>query len=416
MSQPDSDSDRETREFTVPAPPPPSTEPALVDAHEFEAAFGEPLARALDLDTWQPGENLAALYGRLEQEIEQAVRQENRIRERIREEVFPRLRTRVGAPPGAGVYQARVDDVERVHRGLLFNGAVEACDGTSVVHDTLPVTIAQIGVCLVSYRGDQGSWVQRLYRRDLRVGGLDPVEEALEVLERRQQRAGFDMSSKRDSLSDLGRRGIMTYAERAVLLRKSDAPWRMGHGNPTPYELITGSGMRELLENSLDLLDELVEGHRRFVFVPSAPGARALLTISNALQPLEFAIVDTITGWLERIVEQGHYRGDWAALLPRVKQFISGVGPQVVVGLYRASDMAPAQLFYAHVEHAHEAALIAIADSALQEHRGFPMLIDLADTVCRATFGTDSFTASTQLAYVEAGEPFRYLTERQTRR
>ena len=61
-------------------------------------------------------------------------------------------------------------------------------------------------------------------------------------------------------------------------------------------------------------------------------------------------------------------------------------------------------------------ALIALADSALQEHRGFPMLIDLADTVCRAIFGTDSFTASTQLAYVEAGEPFRYLTERQTRR
>jgi hypothetical protein len=123
-----------------------------------------------------------------------------------------------------------------------------------------------------------------------------------------------------------------------------------------------------------------------------------------------------MTGWLERIVEQGHYRGEWEALLPRVKQFVSGVGPQIAVGLYRASDMAPAQLFYAHIEYAHEAALIALADSALQEHRGFPMLIDLADTVCRATFGTDSFTASAQLAYVEAGEPFRYLTERQTRR
>jgi hypothetical protein len=415
MNQPNSDDDQETREFTMPAPPPPSAEPALVDAHEFEIAFGEPLAQALDLDTWQPGENLAALYGRLEQEIEQAVRQENRIRERIRQEVFPRLQTRPGAPAHAGVYQALPEHIEKVHRGLLFNGAVEACDGTSVVHDTLPVTIAQIGVCLVSYRGDQGSWVQRLYRRDLRVGGLDPVEEALEVLERRQRRAGFDMSSRRDTLSDLGRRGIMTYAERAVLLRKSDAPWRMGHGNPTPYELLTGSGMRELLESSLDLLHDLVEGHRRFVFVPSAPAARMHLTIGNALRPLEYAIVDTINPQLERIVE-GHYRGEWAALLPRVKQFVSGVGSQVVVGIYRASEMAPAQLFYAHTEHAHEAALIAMADSALQEHRGFPMLIDLADTVCRAIFGTDSFTASTQLAYVEAGEPFRYLTERQTRR
>jgi hypothetical protein len=78
--------------------------------------------------------------------------------------------------------------------------------------------------------------------------------------------------------------------------------------------------------------------------------------------------------------------------------------------------MAPPQLFYAHRDHAHEAALIAMADSVMQEHRGFPMLVDLADTVCRSTFGADSFTASTQLAHAQAGEPFRYLTERQTRR
>jgi hypothetical protein len=70
--------------------------------------------------------------------------------------------------------------------------------------------------------------------------------------------------------------------------------------------------------------------------------------------------------------------------------------------------MAPAQMFYAHVDHAHEAALIALADSVLQEHRGFPMLIDLADSLCSATFGADVFTASTQLAYAAAGEPYRY--------
>jgi hypothetical protein len=414
MIRPDSDSEMQTEDVIVSSPAT-EAQPLPVDNREFEAAFGEPLARTLDLDTWQPGENLAELYGRLEFEIEQAVRQENRIRERIRHEVFPRLTTRPGAPNEAGVYQARVENIERVHRGLLFNGAVEACDGTSVLHDTLPVTIAQIGVCLVSYRGDQGSWVQRLYRRDLRVGGLDPVDEALEVLERRQQRAGYDMSSRRDTLSDLGRRGIMTYAERAVLLRKSDAPWRMGHGSPTPYELLTGSGMRELLESSLDLLHDLIEKHQRFVFVPSAPSARTLLTIGNALRPLEYAIIDTMVPQLERILE-GHYRGEWASILPRVKQFVSDVGPHVIVGIYRTSEMAPPQLFYAHTEHAHEAALVALADSAFQEHRGFPMLIDLADTVCRATFGSESFTASTQLAYVEAGEPFRYLTERQTRR
>jgi hypothetical protein len=43
------------------------------------------------------------------------------------------------------------------------------------------------------------------------------------------------------------------------------------------------------------------------------------------------------------------------------------------------------------------------------------MLIDLADTVCRTTFGADSFMSSVQLAYTNTGNPFRYLGERETR-
>lgn len=389
----------------------------LVTAHEFQTATGEPIERVFDLDTWLPGDDLAALYGRLEEIVEAAVRQEDRIRGQVRAQVFRRLRERPGAPPGAGVYRARIEEIERVHRGLLFNGAVEACDGTSVMHDTLPLTVTQIGVCLVSYQGDQGSLVQRLYRRDLCVGGLDPVEEALEMLERRQRRAGVEADSPRDTLSDVGRRGIMTYAERAVLVHRSQAPWRMGHGNPAAYELLTGSGMVELLERSLDLLHQLIVGHQRFVFVPSAAGERPLLTLGNALHPLEYAIVDTLEHRLNDLIDRGGYRGQWGGrTLTRVRQFAAEVGPQIVMGVYRASAMAPAQLFYAHAAHAHQAALIALADSTLHEHRGFPNLIDLADMFCRATFDPASFNASAQLAYAEAGQPFRYLGERRTRR
>jgi hypothetical protein len=140
-----------------------------------------------------------------------------------------------------------------------------------------------------------------------------------------------------------------------------------------------------------------------------------LLTIGNALQPLEYAIVDSNEDFLSRIAA-GHYRGDaWGELKRGVDSLVEECGPQIVVGMYRASKLAPPQMFYAHVEHAHEAALIAMADSVLQEHRGFPMLIDLADGVCRASFGAETFAASTQLAYAQAGEPFRYLAERRSR-
>src|SRR5262245_29076895 len=121
-------------------------EPEVIEPREFEEAVGEPLARVLDLDSWHPGEELAALYARLEREIGEAVRQQRRARPRIRGEVFPRLRSRGGAPEAAGVWTPPrgVEDIERIHRGLLLNGGVEACDGTSALHDTLPLTIAQL--------------------------------------------------------------------------------------------------------------------------------------------------------------------------------------------------------------------------------------------------------------------------------
>jgi hypothetical protein len=97
------------------------------------------------------------------------------------------------------------------------------------------------------------------------------------------------------------------------------------------------------------------------------------------------------------------------------ESFAKDCGPKIVIGMYRASRLAPAQMFYAHIDHVHTAAQIAMADSVLQEHRGFPMLIDLADAICSATFSAEMFNASTQAAYSEAGEPYRHFGERRTR-
>ncbi len=390
-----------------------------LEGDEFSAAFGESLDATLDLATWQPGEDMAALYQRLEREIADAVEQEDRIRERIRSELFPYVFGHPGAPHDAGCYRVDLPTLERVHRGLLFTGAVEACDGTSLVHDSLALTIAQIGVSLVSYRGDQGSWVQRLFRRDLRVNGLDPVSEAMSLLEKRHRRAAAEDNSS-DRLSDLSRRGIMAYAERAILLRKSSAMWRMGHGNPVSLELLSGAGLvidgeMPLLRQSIAVWRELLAGHKKWVYVPSAPSNRLLLTLGNALYPLEYALVDTPTRRLRDFVENNLPQSKYIYPRDEARQFVEEVGPQLVIGVYRASGAAPPYMFYAHRDHAHEAAMIVMADSAMQEHRGFPMLIDLADAVCRSTFGLDTFSAAIREAYVEAGVPFRYLGEREMR-
>lgn len=380
---------------------------------DFEAAHGEPLSKVLNLDTWMPGEDLLSAYGRLEQEVAEAIAQENDVRKAVREKVFREIASGPGAPPNAGVYQARVSDLELIHKGLLFNGGVEACDGTSVVHDTIPLTITQIGICLVAYNGSQGTWAHRLFRRDLRSRLADPVSEALAVLHRRENREAVGVGT--DQMSELARRGIMAYAERAILKEKSTAQWRMGHGSPAPYELLTNlwATKKEHIRVALDLIEWYVQ-HQRFVFVPSAPAKRHWWTIGNALKTAEFAILQTLQPEIERYLETGGYR-DGSGVRQEIEMFSKEVAPKIVVGLFRVWEGAPPYLFYAHVENADVAAYIAMADSMLQEHRGFPMLIDLADTVCSTVFGLDTFTASVQMAYTDAGEPFRYLGERETR-
>jgi hypothetical protein len=386
----------------------------VVDQDTFEAAYGETLGDALNLDTWDGAGDLAALYQRIQEEVHGAITVEDEIGAEIRRHIFPRLAdpTRTGAPPCAGIFRGRPEEIERVHRQALFNGAVEVCDGTSVEHDTLPVTITQIGVCLASYRGSQQSFAHRFFHRDLRFRSGDMMADLTALLDNRSARAGQDDEEQRGRLSTLARRGIMAYAERQVLAQKATAPWRMGHGHPAPYELLTGSGSMELLHQSLVALRVLIEERKRFVFVPSEPSDRRLLTVGYALQPLEYGLIQTAERQMIRIVEGGHYsRPDRALAL----QFCREVGPQVIIGIYRASRAAPPFIFYSHADHAHEAALIAMADSVLQGHRGFPLLIDLADRLCRSAFGNDLFTDAVQTAYATAGAPFRYLGERQTR-
>jgi hypothetical protein len=173
------------------------------------------------------------------------------------------------------------------------------------------------------------------------------------------------------------------------------------------------------------LIREMVEDQQKFVFVASEPSDRVLLSIGQALQPLEYAIVSSLQDEIERTVETVTFPASIAAdttwdglrLSPYqwIRQFRDVVGPRVVAGVYRATRLAPAHVFYAHVDHADIAAHIALADSLLQEHRGFPLLIDLADTVCQGMFGRETLEGPVRAAYADAGVPWRYMSERASR-
>ena len=395
-------------------------------ADEFREQFGESLPDVLGMTTWQQGVDLVREYARIEREGAATVEVERRHEGEVRRRVFPLLKDSPHAPAEAGHYtDITPDEVKRVHQGLLFNGGVEACDGTVQTHDTLALTVYQIGVCLVSYCGNAGSWSTRLFRKDLREEHADPVGEVMEILQRRHQRAGLNQPDRRDGLSELAQRAVMSFAELRVLTEKATRAWRMGHGSPAPYQLLAGAGNPDVMIESVKVMRRLIAEHQRFVYVSSESGDRDLLTLGQALRPLEYLILQTLDERISRFVEQTQFSSrvtvdaDWdgIALSPNnwLRRFRDEIAPQVLVGVYRASWLSPPQVFYCHRKHFGTAARIAIADSVLLPDRGFPMLIDLVDRACKSVYGGGSLKEMADAAYAKAGAGTRYGSERQNR-
>ena len=172
------------------------------------------------------------------------------------------------------------------------------------------------------------------------------------------------------------------------------------------------------------VLRELIEDHQKFIYVAQEPRERVLLTIAQALRPMEFAIVSTLDERLERWLHQRRFAADASLRLKWdqdeitasewIPRFIETVASKIVVGLFRATTISPAQIFYAHVDHADYAAHMVLADSVFQEHSGFPMLADIARKVCSSVFG-DSLEGLTENAYAAAGVPWRYFNGRPNR-
>ncbi len=377
---------------------PDGEDPSFID--DFKKAYGEDFSTAIDIDTWRIGENLAELYPLIEKELVQARQDEIKTHQAFRDVVFPKIK-QLASVPHAGLHDEVKSEeiIEKVHKGFLFNGSVTACGSVSSVYNSVPISITQIGVCLVNYQGQHGSYSHRLFRRDLRYKGDDPVKEAIDLIERR--RGDDETNNSRERLSEIAVRGIKTYAERSILLEKSNSKWLLGAGTPVPNELMRGfwSSRKEMKERSITLMRKMILDHKHFVYVQECARNPQLWTFGNALRPFEYLIIDTIKDGLERRLETGGMRGEFLA---DYKKMVVDVGDKVAIGVYRVSKHSAPQIFYCHVDHIQIAALVAMADSVLQLHLGSPMLLDLANNICKTAFGQSDFVATIEQAYSKA--------------
>jgi hypothetical protein len=361
---------------------------------DFKKIYGEEYTEAINIETWKVDRNLAKLYTQIEAELFNAKRNELESHQVIRNEVFPKIQENP-LVLHAGLHQdTTLELIEKIHKGFLFNGAVTACGSVSVMYDSLPISITQMGICLVNYQGQHGSYSHQLFRRDLKFNHSCTIQEAIELIERK-------LHDDKTKLNSLAMRSIKSYAERAILLEKSDAKWLMGYGFPAPYELMMGfwANQEDVKDKSIDLLQRLIVNHKRFVYIQECTQRPELWTLGSALHPFEYLIIETMEDKMVQMVNSGNTRLE---IKRAYEEFARIAGAQIAVGVYKVSKHAPPQVFYCHVDHIHTAALIAMADSALQLHSGTPMLLDLAENLCKNAFGKNDFMTSIDQAYIRA--------------
>ncbi len=361
---------------------------------DFKKIYGEEYTDAINIETWKVDRNLAKLYTQIEAELFNAKRNELESHQVIRNEVFPKIQENP-LVLHAGLHQdTTLELIEKMHKGFLFNGAVTACGSVSVMYDSLPISITQMGICLVNYQGQHGSYSHQLFRRDLKFNHSCTIQEAIELIERK-------LHDDKTKLNSLAMRSIKSYAERAILLEKSDAKWLMGYGFPAPYELMMGfwANQEDVKDKSIDLLNRLIVNHKRFVYIQACTQRPELWTLGSALHPFEYLIIETMEDKMVQMVNSGNTRLE---IKRAYEEFARIAGAQIAVGVYKVSKHAPPQVFYCHVDHIHTAALIAMADSALQLHSGTPMLLDLAENLCKNAFGKNDFMTSIDQAYIRA--------------
>ncbi|HEX5754524.1 MAG TPA: hypothetical protein VFZ09_50540 [Archangium sp.] len=378
---------------------PPDGERGFIGDEDYRKSLGEDLSTTLDLRTWEKGWEVERLISRIRTQVSSAETAEAHIRATIRQEVFPDLKRQTRIPE-AGVYEASPDRLKTIFESRLFTGRVEAVSSIAAFHDSLALGITQIAVAIVGYGGVSGTFSQRLYRKDVSARTPDTMKVVQDCLKRRHERG------MRDDLSMLMRRYIRAYAERALLLDRSQAEWLIGPGNPCSREMLSGANYRPLLSASLDVMKRLIRHHKKFVFVPRELDEEGYLTIGSALKPGEYAILHTLEEDSSYFVRRWHYDGRMGE---EALAFVKEYCPEVFIGLFRASEQTPPRLFYAHREHVHIAAHLALADSIVRPDRGFPMLLDVADASCRGVFGSETFLGLVNDAYTRAGSKHHLL-------
>ncbi len=342
-------------------------------------------AKLVDFSNWKDFESFMIDF---ESKVDQDVQKSLEYRKKLKEELMKDPNIREAILP-------RDFEIDRWKRVLeqadqeLFGGNVCAVDGTLSTYPMASGTRCRIGIVATSYRNNRIEKVLYVSEREF----AEPSANAFDH---------YNKLVKSHRISSMLVRAIMLYSERKLALDRSEK-WKFVHGELLPYELRTGLGAYRALDQCLDLGKRLIEA--KYVIAVIEDTTR--LTLLNAGDVLErgqyMAVsdlknelniylhgqVDPSTG--EQIVSGAHFN---PTDKEKFQKFIDSYAHNIRVGLFRVGYKP--YLFMAHRDVFDEAAALVMQDGKNQPMRGFPMLIDYADNICKGMLSQGDFQRQIQ--------------------
>jgi hypothetical protein len=280
---------------------------------------------------------------------------------------------------------------------LLMSGKGVGVDGTVARYRLFSGIRCQIGVVAVNYAGDK-------IQRSFFISEASIRKEPEDAIERIAGRMASD-----DALSDMAIRGLMLYREREAGL---DGRFRdchvMFHGPLLPFELMSGLGRLRALNVTLEILRRLVRERRSFSII-STTAYQDYLTFGRAIEPGEYLTASSYTlgHHLANSSQFLSYREKWREEERRtVEEFIRDYAGRILIGVIRIGERP--YVFHAHEEIFDLAAAIIARDAMFQREKGFPLLIDYADAMCKEYFSSSEFRAMMEYELARCGA---YLSE-----
>ncbi|MDD5591212.1 MAG: hypothetical protein PHY18_04725 [Dehalococcoidales bacterium] len=267
----------------------------------------------------------------------------------------------------------RVGDKELLWaEGKLFGCQVSAVDGTHSTYPMLSGIRCRIGVAATSYKNKRTDGVVFVSEQH-----LHPTETSvLGILKNRKPENRL--------ISNMLIRAIMFYMERKIGLERQEE-WVMFNGPVIPYELRTGIGRLRALDPCLLLCEQALE-RKTIVGVIGTSSEPEIISLGLALNSGEYVRLRSFKEDLEDYLPAAHFN---VADQARFQRFIETYGDKLDVGIYKAGQRS--YMFHAHSECFDEAAAVIMRDSMFQQLRGYPLLIDYADSLCTHMLASSDF-------------------------